>query len=317
MGYMDLETAGTIRVLINGGASPTLHNNHGKTAIHNLVAQLESWNKNGMPPITILHTLRVLLLSCKLSVDGPLGNCNCDCFELGCWLPSDEIGLELNCLPGLPFLNTLWLLEYLSMLEDNDRPDLARRSILSMLRRAKFAALELQHDSHCPANELKEEEERPWEIIEREKMLETLESHMETLRLMSLVELKREAMIELGRSYKLAAEAVQAKKDECERERETLTRKRARFPETSQHAENAFADDPFDIMDLMDGNWFSLPEVDPSLQVDEYVRYLKMDKRWLGEVHGQDLLGGVDETRWRRPRLEWLSEFKRATGLED
>ncbi|KAK3384029.1 hypothetical protein B0T24DRAFT_715818 [Lasiosphaeria ovina] len=312
-------------VLVAAGADPLVRDNRGSTVLCRVLRKFDIFNPSLKEVFAIFSTLRALLPQTsrdnhgdtELSGDG----CDCPCSEDGC-LPADALMPVFRDVCFIQPRNVLWLFECLSIFQDLDRPDWAKQSILSLLRRFKLAELGIQHRCECAARGgHTTTEERFWDLIAEERMIETLEFEMARLKSLPTHDLQMLLFSEMRQSFRDLL--AQREKNRLEKER---VRNKAQKKTMTQA--NSDSDGQLSRVDYVSDRFISsievsleripldlvpyLKEADPKEMVREYFKFIGIAVQ-MGE------LGHVDESvrdLASRIRLEWIVKFAVAMDLD-
>jgi ankyrin repeat protein len=213
--------------LLAAGTSVDIQDNKGKTCLHKLLKKHIGRVTN--PEMhRAVATFAIVRLLLDATSQPPLASitddCRCPCSENG-HLASDQLSAEFQDCISLDGTSPLWVVEYVCMLEEVGRAEEARTSILGQLRLWRFSKLGIPHYRTCCCFGRKEEEDRPWDIMEDERKVEKLEAEMEELRQLPLDGLKARLALRMRESYD-ALKVTRATEAEEKEERRRARRAR-------------------------------------------------------------------------------------------
>ncbi|GAB1320001.1 hypothetical protein MFIFM68171_10211 [Madurella fahalii] len=310
-----------VGALLAAGTRADIRDHKGKTCLHKVVKKIGRIMEPEFAEVLAVFTVVRLLLSASRQQDTePLASitddCHCPCSENG-HLASDQLSAQFQDMIMIDAISPLWVVEYLSTLEDANRGGEARQSILAQLRLWKFSRLGIPHRCRCFGGG--EEEDRPWDIIEDEKKIEGLEAEMVELRQLSLDNLKLSLVSMMRESY----EALKVEKVMKAQAKEKKRRRNPYQQFKTKHLPKVAIDETKDQVltridllfrhrELLDNFFDGLDNyrTDPLQIVYKYMEYIA-------------ILGGTEEMQADcdrinailRVRLEWVVLFLWAMDL--
>ncbi|KAK5658047.1 hypothetical protein OQA88_2603 [Cercophora sp. LCS_1] len=201
-----------VSLLLAAGTLVDIKDKKGRTCLHKLL-------RGGVGRITNpqLHEGAAVFAIVRLLLDfasmQPLASitddCLCPCSENG-HLASGQLSAEFRDQSMIEATSPLWVAEYVCRLEDAGRVEEARKSLLGQLR-------------------LDQEEDRPWDAIEGEKKVGSLDAEMEEFRRLPLDSLKAQLALRMRESYDTLNATRATKAEEEKEQRRTRRAKQGGF----------------------------------------------------------------------------------------
>ncbi|KAK3364284.1 hypothetical protein B0T25DRAFT_60814 [Lasiosphaeria hispida] len=260
--------SGLIGLLLAAGTLTDIQDTKGKTCLHKVVKKIgRGQDPQFAEALAVFDIVRLLLPQPGTrSLASVTDNCHCPCSENG-HLASDQLSAELQDSIMFDATSPLWVIEYLTTLEDFGLEEEARQGILAQLRLCKFSKLGIPHRCRCFGKG--EEEDRLGDLtwIGDEKKIEKLEAEMTELQQLPLGNLKECFVLRMRESYDTLREQRVTKAEEKEKRRQARQAKQSSINVSSRSV-------PFPLGNHQTSREKKNPPISLSLPAMERIRQL-------------------------------------------